>query len=132
MNAFQVIQYLLVNGGQFFIQTDSPIPFAFFALCCIRTAGTILALVDFFLPSIFVSLYRLSVGELELFPVRADQVSFLIRLKIYGAERVQRRGRNARKIIQWMFFSEGRAAAPERPEGPGQQRMVSPSCIMKK
>jgi hypothetical protein len=32
----------------------------------------------------------------------------------------QRRGRNARKIIQWMIFSEGRAAAPERPEGPGQ------------
>ena len=32
----------------------------------------------------------------------------------------QRRGRNARKIIQWMIFSEGRAVALERPEGPVQ------------
>ena len=34
----------------------------------------------------------------------------------------QRRGRNARKIIQWMIFSEGRAVAPERPEGPGEEK----------
>ena len=31
--------------------------------------------------------------------------------------------------IQQMIFNEGRAAAPERPKGTGQQRMVSPSYL---
>ena len=41
----------------------------------------------------------------------------------------QRRGRNARKMCRWHIFSGGRAAAPERPEGPGRLCRRSPQRL---
>ncbi len=51
MDAIEVVQNLLMKAGQFFIQADGAIAIGLGAFILVGTAGTVLALVNFFCPA---------------------------------------------------------------------------------
>jgi len=78
MDAIEVVKNLLMKAGEFFIQVDGAIAIGLGAFFFVGTAGTVLALVNFFCPAITVSLNRPGTQEMKFFVIGADETAVLI------------------------------------------------------
>ena len=78
MDTVQIIQHLPVHRGQLLVDSHRSVLRRLFAFVCIGAAAAILAFKYFLLPSVFVSLYVLSITEGALgrrFPVHQIYVA---------------------------------------------------------
>ena len=75
MDALQVVDYFLMHGSKLSVNPYSSILIALSASFCIRTSGTVLALVYFLLAAIGVPLYMTAILKMKGLSVRTSHDS---------------------------------------------------------
>ena len=88
VDTLEVVDDFLVHGGEFFIQTDGAVLVGLLAFFSIWASLAVLAAIDFFLPSVFVSPDSLPVLKAKGFSVRAAQDAVLVNPEVDNAEGV--------------------------------------------
>ncbi len=82
MDTVQIIQHLPVHRGQLLVDSHRSVLRRLFAFVCIGAAAAILAFKYFLLPSVFVSLYVLSITEMECLSVRTVHDAVRINMEV--------------------------------------------------
>ena len=82
VDTVQIIQHLPMHRGQFPVDPHRAVLRRLFAFGCIRTAAAILAFKYFLLPSVSVSLYVLSIAEMEGLSIGTAHDALRINLEV--------------------------------------------------
>lgn len=88
VDAVEIVENLLVEMGQFLVETDGTVTFGLGAFFLVRTAGAVLTLEEFLRPAIAVALNRNRAEEKEFFVVWTEQISVFVDSEVDSTIRV--------------------------------------------